>query len=223
MNPLKRFAVMLLGATSAIVAHADLTITQQIQKEAPPQEANVTMTMKIKGGKMRLDLNPQVSSIVDLKTGEMISLMHQQKLVMTIPGASIKSLQQAHTEAAKNAGANVAPPKPTGRKETISGFACEEFETAANGMNVHLWLTKDLPNTEKLMAELSALAGADPFRGIRNEHQLPGFPIRTVVDTAGMGKTTITVVAVSENAVADSEFAVPEGYRAMQAPGLPNK
>jgi hypothetical protein len=224
MTSIKRVTVALLATTLAVAARADLTITQQIQKEGPPQEANVTMTMKIKDGKMRLDLNPQVSSIVDLKTGNMISLMHEQKLVMTIPGASIKSLQQAHAqEAAKSVGANPVPPKPTGRKETISGYACEEFETTTSGMNVHLWLTKDLPNSEKLMSELSTLAGADPFRGLTKDQQLPGFPIRTVVDATGMGKTTVTVVAVSESPVADSEFVVPDDYRAMQAPALPNK
>src|SRR4029077_17520287 len=115
MTSIKRVTVALLATTLAIAARADLTITQQIQKEGPPQEANVTMTMKIKEGKMRLDLNPQVSSIVDLKTGHMISLMHEQKLVMAIPGASIKSLQQAHAqEAAKSVGANPVLPKPTG-------------------------------------------------------------------------------------------------------------
>jgi hypothetical protein len=224
MTSIKRVTVALLATTLAIAARADLTITQQIRKEGPPQEANVTMTLKIKEGKMRLDLNPQVSSIVDLKTGDMSSLMHEQKLVMMIPGASIKSLQGAHTqEAAKSVGANPVPPKPTGRKETISGYACEEFETTANGMNVHLWLTKDLPNTEKLMSELSTLAGANPFRGVTKDQQLPGFPIRTVVDATGMGRTTITVVAVSESPIADSEFVVPDGYRAMQTPLLPNK
>jgi hypothetical protein len=224
MTRVNRLVVVLVATILSIAAHADLTITQQIQKEGPPQDANLTMTMKIKEGKMRLDLNPQVSSIVDLKTGDMISLMHEQKLTMTIPGASIKSLQQAHAqEAAKSVGTDAEPPKPTGRKETINGYECEEFEATAKGMNVHLWLTKDLPNAEKLMSELSTLAGADPFRGLTKGQQLPGFPIRTVVDTTGMGKTTVTVMAVSENPLADSEFAVPDGYRAMQAPAPVSK
>ena len=38
-----------------------------------------------------------------------------------------------------------------------------------------------------------------------------------------MGKTTVTVMAVSENPLADSEFAVPDGYRAMQAPAPVSK
>ena len=49
--------------------------------------------------------------------------------------------------------------------------------------------------------------------GPPQDANLPGFPIRTVVDTTGMGKTTVTVMAVSENPLADSEFAVPDGYR----------
>ncbi len=89
--------VVLFVASLAIAAHADLTITQQIEKEAVPQEANMTITKKVKEGKMRLDLNPQI-------------------------------------------------------------------------------------------------------------------------DATGLGKTTITVVAVSESLPADSEFVVPDGYRAMQAP-----
>jgi hypothetical protein len=215
----------LLAAALSAAARADLTITQQIQKDAPPKAANMTMTMKIKEGKMRLDLNPQISSIVDLKTGDMMSLMHPQKVVMKIPGASIKSMQQVvKQDAAKSVGSDPVAPKPTGRKETISGFACEEFETTADGMNVHLWLTKDLPNAEKLMAELSELSGElDPLKGVTKDQKLPGFPIRTVVDANGAGKTTVTVLAVSESPVADSEFVVPDGYRAMQAPVLPGR
>ena len=75
-------------------------------------------------------------------------------------------------------------------------------------MKVHLWLTRDLPNPEKLISELSMLADANPSGDSRQ--QLPGFPIRTVV-------------AVSESPLADSEFVVPDGYRAMQAPAPRSK
>ena len=218
---MKGLVLALFAATLGSATFADLTIVQQVQKEGPPQEATVTLTMKIKDGKMRLELG-QMSSIVDLKTGDVVSLLHPQRIAMTIPGASIKGVQRALTEeAAKRLGKTPAPPKPTGRKETISGFACEEFETAANDMNVRLWLTRDLPNTEKLLSELSALEGLDPFRGITTDQPLPGYPIRTVMDGAATGRTTVTVMEVSESPVADSEFVVPEGYRTMQTPALP--
>jgi hypothetical protein len=220
----KGFGFALLIWISAIAARSDLTITQQVQKEAPPEGADVTMTMKIKEQRMRLDLNPQVSSIVDLKTGDMISLMHPQKLAMTIPGSFIKSLQQRYAqEAIKNAAGNSMSPKSTGRKETIGGYACEEFETTASGLNVRLWVTKDLPNTPKLLAELSSLAGANPFRGLAGDQQLPGFPIRTVLEGPGSGKTIVTVIELNEGPIAVSEFEIPEGYRTMQAPAIPLK
>jgi hypothetical protein len=41
------------------------------------------------------------------------------------------------------------------------------------------------------------------------------------MDGATTGKTTITVVQLSESPVADSDFVVPEGYRTMQTPALP--
>jgi hypothetical protein len=219
----KSSGLALLISLSAIAGQADLTITQQIQKEAPPEGANVTMTMKIKEQRMRLDLNPQVSSIIDLASGDMISLMHPQKLAMTIPGSSIKSLQQRYTEAIKSGSGKSIPPKPTGRKETISGYACEEFETTADGLNVRLWVTKELPNTPKLLAELSSLAGANPFRGLAGDQQLPGFPIRTVLEGAGIGKTTITVIELNEGPIAVSDFEIPDGYRKIQAPAIPLK
>lgn len=220
MTRRRRFAIALLAAALGSTARADLTITEQVHKDGMPAEAKMTMTIKIKGGKMRLDLNPQVSSIVDLKSGDMTSLIHEQKLAMPIPGASIKGLRNAKTEAATKA-ENATPPKPTGRKETISGYACEEFETTSDGMSVYLWLTKDLPGAEKLMSQLAKLASADPLGSIAKNQELPGFPVRTVVDTTGTGKTTVTVTAISENPIADTEFVVPQSYRLMRIPTVP--
>jgi hypothetical protein len=220
MNCWKRFAVALLTAALGTTARADLTITEQVHKDGMPPEANMTMTIKIKGEKMRLDLNPQISSIVDLKSGDMTSLMHEQKLAMPIPGASIKGLVNATAQAAAKA-ENVTPPKPTGRKETISGYACEEYETTSEGMPVYLWLTKDLPGAEKLMSQLAKLASADPLGRIAKDQELPGFPMRTVVDATGTGKTTVTVTAISENPVADADFVVPQSYRLMRIPKIP--
>ena len=60
---------------------------------------------------------------------------------------------------------------------------------------MYLWLTKDLPNAEKLMSQLAKLASADPWEALRNRSF--GF-VRTVVDTTGTSKTTVTVTAISE-------------------------
>jgi len=72
--------LLLIALTAAAAARADLVMQQQI---TTPNYEGVT-TMKIKGAKMRMDLyagQPQSQSIVtDLNTGEIITLIHGQKL-----------------------------------------------------------------------------------------------------------------------------------------------
>jgi hypothetical protein len=215
---MKTFLPLLATAVLATAAHADLTITQKVQQEAQPA-ADLTVTMKIKGQKMRMDASPQVSTIIDLKSGDMQNLMHDQKMVMTIPGALIKGLKQA---AAPSASAGTELPKPTGNKETISGFACDEYTLTSQGAKVNVWLTKDLPAAQQIMSEVSALSpDNDPFQAALKGQKIDGFPLRTVIETPGVGKTTMTVVAVNESPLADSEFSVPSGYKTMQMPSLP--
>ena len=213
---MKNLLALLLAAVLATAAHADLTITQKVQQEAQPA-ADLTVTMKIKGQKMRMDASPKISTIIDLKSGDIQNLMHDQKMVMTIPGALMKSMQQAAAPAA--AGTEV--PKPTGNKETISGFACEEYTLNSQGAKVNVWLTKDLPAAQKIMSEVAALSPNDPFQLALKGREIDGFPLRTVIETPGGGKTTMTVLAVNESPLADSEFSVPSGYKAMQMPSLP--
>ena len=219
----KRIFPVLLAAVFAAGARADLTMTQQIKQEGSQHRNSMMMTVRLKAERMRVD-HPQISSIVDLKTGDVTSLVHQQKITMTIPGASMKSMRQALSADSAENTKNLGAPRPTGGKETISGYACEEYEIKSNQADVHVWITKDLPEAEKLMAQLSTLAGeTDLFKGFLIKSQVPGFPIRMIIDTPGSGKTTITVVALSEDPIADSEFTVPEGYRTIQTPALPGK
>lgn len=219
----KQIFRVLLAAVFAAGAHADLTMTQQIKQEGSQHRNSMTMTVRLKAERMRVD-HPQISSIVDLKTGDITSLVHQQKITMTIPGAFVKSMRQTLSGDSAESTKNVGTPTPTGRKETISGYACEEYEIRSNQAEVHVWTTKDLPNAENLMAQLSTLAGeTDLFKGFLIRSQVPGFPIRMIIDTPASGKTTITVVALSEDPIADSEFTVPEGYRTIQTPALPGK
>ena len=210
--------LLTLAAVTAL--HADLTITQQLKQEGAPagQGMDTTLTMKVKGQKMRMDGIPQMSNIVDLKTGEVTSLIHPQKAVMTIPGDTVKKM--AEQRAAQDP--KIDPPKATGKKETISGYACEEYETTLNGAKIQLWLTKDVPAVEKVMKELSEVSAAsDPFQGMLKDQNISGFPMRTIMEMPGAGKLTMTVVALSEDPIPDGDFTVPSDYKPMAMPGMP--
>lgn len=201
------------------LVRADITIVQNVKQEGGQKGVDMNMTIEVKGQKARIDVNPEISTIVDLSSGDSLSLFHTRKAAMRLPGAAIKAMQAKVQEQAGEP--KVETPKATGRTETINGFACEEYETSVDGRKVQLWLTKDAPDAQKALRQLSALSGkTDPLNSVIEKNQLPGFPVRTIVDTP-MGKVTTTVVTVSPNEIDESKFVIPSDYKEMQAPAMP--
>jgi len=214
--PVKAFLSSALALILATLAHADLTVTQMLVQDAGPSKE---VTMKVKGDKLRMDLDPRMSTIVNIKSGDMQTLMHERKIVMTIPGALAKTLQQSQPQAAGAEGL-----KATGNKETINGFACEEYVLTAKGSTVHAWVTKDLPAAGKLMKEMSAFSTeSDPLKGALLNQNISGFPMRTIIEMLSGGKITVTVVAVNENPLADADFFAPKDYKVMPMPAIPGR
>src|ERR1700737_3448845 len=98
---LAAFFVSLVGALGLALpwARADLTLVQSVEGSSGSNE----MTMKLKGDKMRIDVSPQVTTIIDAKTGEMINLMNDQKKVMRISGEKVRAtMEMAQQFKAKN-------------------------------------------------------------------------------------------------------------------------
>lgn len=212
----------LLALLTASSALADLMVTQKMEQDTQP-DATTIMTMKIKDEKVRMDMDKKFSTIMDVKSGDMQNLMHEQKMVMTVPGAMAKALQQAipKTDAS---GQKLEPPKATGKKEVIAGFECEEYEATYNGATIRMWLTKNLPSAEKAMADLAKISSeSNPFGNLMQDQKLSGFPMRTIMEMPGGGKTTVTVVALSEDPLPDADFKAPSGYKAMQMPAIPGQ
>lgn len=213
--------LFLLLAASATLAHADLTVTQQFQKGSQ----TVDVVMKIKDGKIRMDPNPQMSVIIDAKTGDSLNLIHPQKKVLTLSADMVKKMRDAQMGGAKPAAGAVEAPKPTGKKETINGYACEEYETAVNGTKIQLWLTKDLPAAQKAMADLAALApDSDPMKSLLKGGELPGFPMKTVITDASGDTSSVVVKSLNEDPLSADDFTVPAGYEKMEMPaGMPGQ
>lgn len=206
--------LFLLLVVSASVARADLTITQQFQKGSQ----TVDVVMKIKDGKIRMDPNPQMSVIIDAKSGESQNLIHEQKKVLTLSADMVKKMREAQMGAQAPAGP-VEAPKPTGKKETINGYACEEYETTINGGKIQLWLTKDLPAAQRAMADLAALApDSDPMKSLLKGGELPGFPMKTVIVSPSGDISTVVVKSLNEDTLKAEDFTVPADYQPMTLP-----
>lgn len=228
---MKASHLLLAGSLFATTAFADLTITQQVQQEpaAGGQGVDMTMTMKVKGPLLRVDINPQMSTVTNTSTGETMTIMNDQKAYMEIPAEMMKRMKDAAMDLsnADNGEAAEAPePKATGNKKTINGFSCEEYVIESkDGAKTTLWITKDIPNADQLLKELDALsAEMNPMKNATKAMDLPGFPVQTIIENTSLGgKTTVTVAGLSQDAVADSDFKAPEGYKKMEMPKMPGQ
>jgi hypothetical protein len=187
--------LLLLSVACAFTSlRADLTIVQRVDGGGISRENTVIF----KEGHARFDISPAASMIWDLKSGELVKLVHAKKSYFKIPsdGAS-KQDALALT--------------PTGKKDTISGFAADEYACTLAGVKASVWLTKAAPDYASLVKEMSAFYGMDIAA-------LPGFPVRIVYELQPGETTTTTVLAMDAKPIADSVFDIPADYKLAGAP-----
>jgi hypothetical protein len=183
----RRCATLLVVALWSAVVHADVTIVQRTTMEggmmalAAGGAPSPTMTIKIKGLKVRTDVDTsartptQVSTIADLTAKQVILLMHDPKIAQVISaGATPQALTAAPSIKVD------ASVSPTGRSQVIDGFTCAEHaftssismtDVAANAppemvammkdlvMKVQgsMWVTKDPPGAAEYRALQKAM------------------------------------------------------------------
>jgi len=218
-SPLMPRFVPALLLLAAGFARADLTILQEISSPDGPKSAIVTTT-KWKGDKLRLDVGGTASMILDSKNGEMVALMHEQKLAVPVSSAVQKMAAQL---AGKTGSPDSLSLQATGRKETMIGMPCEEFAGTVSGQKAVVWTTKDVPEYKELSEQLTAFAPQlAQYQGpVSGTTALQGFPVLTEITAPDGKKTTIRVQALSRKDIADAEFKIPDGYRKVEIPQIP--
>ena len=182
----------------------------------------MSTTMKLKGSKMRVDAGPMSYTIIDGVSGEVRSVVPSQQMVMKMSAAAMKQAVQA----AMTNQSTVAPKlTATGRKETINGFACEEYTTEYAGMKAELWLAPDVPNYKEILRQMNAVGESmrksvsTPMEALKPD-DYPGYPVRSVMQTPA-GKIMSTVESIKLDDLPDSDFEVPADYKVMEMPGAP--
>jgi hypothetical protein len=195
-------ALLLLLATA--ISRADLVMVQ----ETAMGEVKSKTVMSIKGKMVRTDVGDKNSVIIDTETGNMISLMHEQKMAMKMDGSVMKAAQAAATPAGE-----VPQPVATGQKEKIGDYECEIYTLNNQGTETKMWIAKDYPGYDKFKAELAALkkmGGA----ATANQKDLPGMAIKTETKAGGITYVT-TLVSLKEEKVDDKIFTAPADYKSM--------
>jgi len=223
-----RLFLSILLATTLVGSHAiaDLTITQTVSPgEGKP---DMEVTTKFKGDKLRVDTGDMVSAIVDGNTGDVTTLIHGQKMYMVVPASMIQAMN-SQTQAAAKFGADQGTPekpdlKPTGRTDTIGGMKATEYEAESQGSTMKVWITQDVPNIDRLLEQLAKFSKVSQQSqpGALDYEELPGFPVKTIIENPQLGKVETVVTSIEENDIQASEFEMPGGYKKVETPAIGN-
>lgn len=206
-------------ASLALVAtgRGDLTIVQKVEGS----EGVNRITLKVKGHKACVAVNPQITTIVDATTGDITTLLKDKKTVMRISGERAKAMAEMAKSFVKTETPTQPLPKPTGNKETIDGYETEEYVSESPNYHASCWVAKGYPdyeNIKKQMAVLQQGAFANLTKGMPDFQALPGLPLRTKVTVPGQSEITSTIESVNQLPLADSDFAIPADYSEVKLP-----
>lgn len=191
-------------------ARADITLVQDTLLNGVSSRS----TMWIKGDKVRTDNDTTTTMIMDTSSGEMTTLMHEQKMKITTNTKQLQALAAAAGGAPAAGGAEAAVTKvtATGQKEKVEGYDCEIYLSENQGMVVKLWVTQDYPNQEKLREEMKVMAKmAAP--GAPKQPEVPGIAVKTEFEQQGL-KFTTKLISLTMEPVDAAKFVIPEGYKA---------
>jgi hypothetical protein len=238
-----------LSVFSLLPAHADLTIAYsttvkpvlQTQKAEEPGAAT-NMTIKIKGDKARIDASPQLTTIFNGTTGEVINLMNDQKTLVRISPEKMKAV----TDMLSKFSSKKPPPEtpkltPTGHREMINGYETEQYTYDGPDFKAIYWVAPSYPDGVAILAQLQSVKSE--FWDAANTkmpdfRDFPGLPIRTRLIMAKQAEEekpgtspsghatghateiTSTITSMNQNPISDSEFTVPSDYKEPKLPDI---
>lgn len=193
---------LLLSASGA--ARADLVLTQHLFVGAAKTPGKIVMY--VKGGKVRTDNDTTSSAIIDTNTGDMTTLVHEQKMVMTMNTKQLDALKPADSK--------IAIPETkitaTGQRETIDGHDCEIYTSENSGTVVRMWIARNYPGYDKLK---EALKPMEKLAGGAKAPELPGMMIQSESEQSGL-KMVTKLVSIEEKPLSDDLFKAPADYKA---------
>jgi hypothetical protein len=198
---------------------ADLTIIQKVEGAGQSGE----MTVKIKGDKARIDGAPNVTTIIDGKTGEMTNLMNDRKTVVRISAEKMKAAAEMIGKFnTKNEPAAKAKLTPTGKKETIGSYETEQYICETPNFKATYWLAPTYPDGAAILKQLQSL-NPDMWKantmGMPDYRDFPALPIKSTM-SMGDNEVTTTLVAIKQEPVSEAEFSVPKDFREIQLPDM---
>lgn len=140
----KRLTLTLL-LTASSVTRADITLVQDTLLNGIRSRT----TMWIKGDKMRTHKNTTSSVIIDVATGDMTTLVHEQKMFFVNNTKQLEALA-ARASGAQDAELTQTQLTATGQIEKVDGYDREIILSENQGMLARIWVAKDYANVNLL-------------------------------------------------------------------------
>lgn len=210
----------MIAAFLSVTARGDLTIVQKIEGSGALKQ----ITMKLKGDKARVEVSPEITTIMETKGGDILTLMNTKKKFVRISAEKSKAIAELASKYAKDSS---APPEKskltaTGRKETINGYETEEYVRESSSMKESYWIALTFPDSAAIVKQLQAVAPtawSDVAKGMLDFSDFPGLPLRTIIKTGGK-ELVSTIVSIKQDLLSDMEFAVPRDFEELKVPNL---
>lgn len=208
---------LLVAALYPLNARGDFTIVQKVESKGQVSE----ITLKVKGDRVRMEVPPATTMIVEGKSGDVITLINAQKKFMRISGETSKAIAEM---AAKYGASTTEKPKMavTGKKATINGYEAEEYVAETANFKTTYWIAPTFPGSAEILKQLQSVIPAawnDLAKGMLDYRDLPGLPLKTHVKL-GEEQVTSTVVAIKQDALSDTEFSIPKDFQEVKMPNM---
>lgn len=211
--------ILLIVAAFVCVARADFTIVQRVEGSLNAGQ----MTLRLKGGKARADIAPQISMITDTETGDVVTLQHAAKVFIRVSAEQARVVLERVKKQQKIANAEQPQLVATGRKEKVEAHECEVFKWSVGEIHATDWIAKGFPNYGGVLAALDRFQNAglaDAARPLQPAMKdFPGMLIKREMDIGGK-KTTTVLVSVNEAEIDAAVFDVPKDYKEQPAPAF---
>ena len=215
---MKKIAFICLLLAS-LCARADIVIVEDVQTDAGNQE----ITVKIKGDKIRTDVGKEITAIIDLNSGDVLTIMHAQKMFIKMAGKMKAVLEQVKKAQATAAASGTAPKiTDTGKQEKVGDYNAEIYTVESDYGKTTMWVTKDFPNYAAIKEEMKKLDSLQAISGKTetDTSKVDGVPVK--IEAVVGGKTITTkMVSIKQDQVNDAEFQTPADYKEMQMPKMP--
>ena len=210
------------------VLWADLVVVQKVEENGPGKQAR-EIILKMKGDKIRVDVLPEISLLMDSATGETITLQHPQKTFLLLDAATSRQLVQKmerlrEMEAREGASEPPAKLEATGKRETVAGQETRIYFFQNGAFKMTYWIAQNSPDGDKFLALLAPLqkAGMVQLAGslalLPPDFHFPGLPLKTEMASPDGRKITTTILSIKEQPLENLDFTVPSNYHSLPKP-----